>query len=159
MHKNATKCNETQRKWCKNKHGSSKIIDTLETYQYFKTRTGAVKKVTAPKPPAHGTKVINTDEELAHLIDVSIASKYGSDMVDATRTITQLASKFDEFKEQFKKEIENSLPQIIRSLMYENSGKTPIPPENSPFINLHSNTHTPGASASAMQPQIVVNSN
>jgi hypothetical protein len=37
MHKSATKCNETIGKWCKNKHGASKIIDTLETYQttYF----------------------------------------------------------------------------------------------------------------------------
>jgi hypothetical protein len=33
MHKNATKCNETLRKWCKNKHGASKIIDTFDTYQ------------------------------------------------------------------------------------------------------------------------------
>jgi hypothetical protein len=33
MHKNTTKCNETLSKWCKNKHGASKIIDTLETYQ------------------------------------------------------------------------------------------------------------------------------
>jgi hypothetical protein len=33
MHKNDTKCNETLSKWCKNKHGASKIIDTLETYQ------------------------------------------------------------------------------------------------------------------------------
>jgi hypothetical protein len=33
MHKNATKCNETLSKWCKNKHGASKIIDTLQTYQ------------------------------------------------------------------------------------------------------------------------------
>jgi hypothetical protein len=32
MHKSATKCNETQGKWCKNKHGASKIIDTFETY-------------------------------------------------------------------------------------------------------------------------------
>jgi hypothetical protein len=32
MHKNATKCNETLSKWCKNKHGASKYIDTLETY-------------------------------------------------------------------------------------------------------------------------------
>jgi hypothetical protein len=37
MRKNATKCNETLSKWCKNKHGASKIIDTLETYQYGKT--------------------------------------------------------------------------------------------------------------------------
>jgi ribonuclease HI len=33
MHKNATKCNKTQNKWCINKHGASKIIDTFETYQ------------------------------------------------------------------------------------------------------------------------------
>jgi hypothetical protein len=32
MHKNAMKCNETQSKWCKNKHGASKIIDTFEMY-------------------------------------------------------------------------------------------------------------------------------
>jgi hypothetical protein len=32
MHKSATKCNETIYKWCKNKHGASKIIDTFETY-------------------------------------------------------------------------------------------------------------------------------
>jgi hypothetical protein len=32
MQKNATKCNETLSKWCKNKRGASKIIDTFETY-------------------------------------------------------------------------------------------------------------------------------
>jgi hypothetical protein len=35
MHNSATKCNETIGKWCKNKHGASKIIDTLETYQAY----------------------------------------------------------------------------------------------------------------------------
>jgi hypothetical protein len=38
MHKSATKCNETVGKWCKNKHGASKIIDTLETYQVPKDK-------------------------------------------------------------------------------------------------------------------------
>jgi hypothetical protein len=32
MHKNATKCNKILSKWCKNKHGASKIIDTFGTY-------------------------------------------------------------------------------------------------------------------------------
>jgi hypothetical protein len=32
MHKNTTKRNETLSKWCKNKHGASKIIDMFETY-------------------------------------------------------------------------------------------------------------------------------
>jgi hypothetical protein len=39
MHKSATKCNETIGKWCKNKHGASKIIDTFETYQRPWSRT------------------------------------------------------------------------------------------------------------------------
>jgi hypothetical protein len=33
MYKNATKCNKSQSKWCINKHGAAKIIDTFETYQ------------------------------------------------------------------------------------------------------------------------------
>jgi hypothetical protein len=32
MHKSVTKCYVTLSKWCKNKHGASKIIDTFETY-------------------------------------------------------------------------------------------------------------------------------
>jgi hypothetical protein len=39
MHKSATKCNETLGKWCKNKHGASKIIDTFETYQREVTKS------------------------------------------------------------------------------------------------------------------------
>jgi hypothetical protein len=34
MHKNAMKYNKTQSKWCENKHVTSKIIDTFETYQF-----------------------------------------------------------------------------------------------------------------------------
>jgi hypothetical protein len=34
MHKSAIKCNEALGKWCKNKHGASKIMDTLETYHW-----------------------------------------------------------------------------------------------------------------------------
>jgi hypothetical protein len=33
MHKCATNCNKTLGKWYKNKHGASKIMDTLEMYQ------------------------------------------------------------------------------------------------------------------------------
>jgi hypothetical protein len=33
MHKSAMKCNKILGKWCKNKHGASKIMDMFETYQ------------------------------------------------------------------------------------------------------------------------------
>jgi hypothetical protein len=42
MHKSATKCNKTLGKWCKNKHGPSKIIDTFETYQRRRRQDPAV---------------------------------------------------------------------------------------------------------------------
>jgi hypothetical protein len=41
MHKNATKCNKTLSKWCKNKHAASKIIHTFETYQGDTFRVGS----------------------------------------------------------------------------------------------------------------------
>jgi hypothetical protein len=34
-------CNETLGKWCKNKHGASKIIDTLETYHFYRDLMGS----------------------------------------------------------------------------------------------------------------------
>jgi hypothetical protein len=45
MHKSATKCNETIGKWCKNKHGASKIIDTLETYQQDMEEVGDYRPI------------------------------------------------------------------------------------------------------------------
>jgi hypothetical protein len=45
MYKSATKCNETIGKWCKNKHGASKIIDTFETYQRARGCPGVVSGV------------------------------------------------------------------------------------------------------------------
>jgi hypothetical protein len=50
MHKNATKCNKTLSKWCKNKHGASNIIDMLETYQCHSIKTASTPRGT-PLPP------------------------------------------------------------------------------------------------------------
>jgi hypothetical protein len=44
MHKSATKCNETLSKWCKNKHGASKIIDTFDTYQSPSTKSNVSRR-------------------------------------------------------------------------------------------------------------------
>jgi hypothetical protein len=51
MHKSATKCKETLDKWCKNKHGASKIIDTLETYQRAASSPPPESLPTAGTPP------------------------------------------------------------------------------------------------------------
>jgi hypothetical protein len=54
MHKSATKCNETLGKWCKNKHGASKIIDTLETYQGTAVESSSASR-NLSTPPSSST--------------------------------------------------------------------------------------------------------
>jgi hypothetical protein len=59
MHKSATKCNETLGKWCKNKHGASKIIDTFETYHLptrrsMSTTTAGVASTSRRDRDGHG---------------------------------------------------------------------------------------------------------
>jgi hypothetical protein len=69
MHKNATKCNKIQSKWCINKHGASKIIDTFETYH----------------PRSHGsasgTKLLTADKGLL-LLRLTSDVKLGEDETD-----------------------------------------------------------------------------
>jgi hypothetical protein len=59
MHKNTTKCNKTLRKWCKNKHGASKIIDTFETYQLVRHLVSAV----AMSVSSNGTAITAENDE------------------------------------------------------------------------------------------------
>ena len=95
---------------------------------------------------------------------MSVASKYGSDMENTTRTITQaVANRLEEFKEQLNKDLEKCLPGHVRSLVLqgndEYSEKRPMPIDSSGFNNLPSNIHTPSASANAMQPHVPLNNN
>jgi hypothetical protein len=50
------KCNETLRKWCKNKHGASKIIDTFWTYHSSAAATNEFRwtEVSVPAPCRDG---------------------------------------------------------------------------------------------------------
>jgi hypothetical protein len=57
MHKNATKCNETLSKWHKNKHGASKIMDTLETYQGANDMSGESRGGSSPVSKGEGEYV------------------------------------------------------------------------------------------------------
>ena len=92
----------------------------LKLAGYAKTRNGVVKKVVPSPSDAFNTQVKNSTEEIAHLIDVSIASKYGSDMENTTRTITRaVANRLEEFKVQFNKDLENCLPGHVRSLLLQ----------------------------------------
>jgi hypothetical protein len=68
MYKNATKCNETIGKWCKNKHGASKIIDTFETYQYPKLNYSTMSLSLAPGGASLRVHMENTLQPARRLV-------------------------------------------------------------------------------------------
>jgi hypothetical protein len=74
MHKSATKCNETISKWCKNKHGASKIIDTFETYQTAEEieaeDRAKVKRKLAALRPTPTPKQVYTKEQKEWAFDM-----------------------------------------------------------------------------------------
>jgi hypothetical protein len=84
MHKNAMKCNETLSKWCKNKHGASKIIDTLETYH---RSSDVAVPVVAPLLKSH----IKGDRELQTVREMvgSENSKWGATRIWHGQTLQQ----------------------------------------------------------------------
>jgi hypothetical protein len=83
MHKNATKCNKTQSKWCKNKHGASKIIDMFETYQRpFLNTAGAVIDCNQGKV----TFKVNDKEHIVYF-PKKIARKYAFNSIRNIETI------------------------------------------------------------------------
>ena len=117
---------------------------------FQKTRNGVIKKVITPSSSGPlGAEVKSPTEEIAHLIDVSVASKYGSDMSNTARTITEaVATRLEEFKVQLNKDLENNLFRHAHPVVHnnENPGKQPMQSENGMLTTFPSYVHTPSAS-------------
>lgn len=138
---------------------------TLKLAGYQKTRNNIVKKIAATSPShPFGVEVKKSTEEITHLIDVSIASKYGSGMTNTTHTITKaVVDKFEEFKEQLSKDLGINLHHHALSLrlqsVHEYYDKKLMPMENNRVLNLPSNILMRGASANVIQPHVALNNN
>lgn len=109
----------------------------LKLAAYHKTRNGVIKKLNFIPP--HNPEVSKpiSAEEIAHLIDASVASKFGisNSMTNITHEINDsFISKLDEFKERFYKNFDSNLPREVRSVMLqvndEQLRKHPVLPEN-----------------------------
>jgi hypothetical protein len=72
MHKNTTKCIKTQSKWCINKHGASKIIDTFKTYQGAWTL-----RVAGSNPSSSSSRQHSSRSTVSHHV-LRIKTKAGS---------------------------------------------------------------------------------
>jgi hypothetical protein len=92
---------------------------------FQKTCTGVIKKtVLAITIAAIATPTVIpnlTPEELVKFIDVAVASKYGNDLMNFTHTITEeVCSTLDTFKTN----LQNMLPQQIRSVVQQVHGES-----------------------------------
>jgi hypothetical protein len=86
---------------------AQKMQEKLACYQ--KTRGGVVQKADTAK--ASTLKVNSaslTPEELVHLVDVSVASKYGTDLAQLTQALGEdVRSTLD----PYQRDLDNSLPR------------------------------------------------
>jgi hypothetical protein len=85
-----------------------------------KTRTGVIKKtILTIMTMATATPMVTpnlTPEELVKFMAVAVASKYGNDPTNFTRTITEeVCSTLDTFKTN----LQNTLPRQIRSVVQQ----------------------------------------
>jgi hypothetical protein len=87
---------------------------------FQKTRNGVIKK--ANKATASGTKVNSAlhPEDLAHMVDASVASKYGDDLTQLARVMAEdLRSTFDVLKQ----DLSSSLPRHVRAIVQQINGE------------------------------------
>jgi hypothetical protein len=96
----------------------AKMKEKLACYQ--KTRGGVVQKGDTSKA---STSKVNSSylahEELVHPVDVSVASKYGTDLAQLTRA---LAEDVHHTFNLFKNNLDGNLPRQIRSVVKEVTG-------------------------------------
>jgi hypothetical protein len=92
---------------------------------FQKTSTGVIKKtVSAIMTMAITTSMVTrnlTPEEFVKFMDVAVFSKYGNDLMNFTHTIIEeVHSTLD----TFKTDLQNTLPQQIRSVVQQVQGES-----------------------------------
>ena len=116
-----------------------------------KTRNGVVKKasITSVTPSASkplGDEVTKSTEEIVHLIDASVASKFGNEMNNSMHAMAKtMNDKLEEFKVQFSKDYGIGSPHHVPS--YTQLATQPIPTK----------FHEQDLSTSAIQPYAAPN--
>ena len=117
------------------------------------THTGVIKKtVPAITTTATATPTVTpnlTPEELVKFMDVAVASKYGNDLTNFTRTIIEeVHSTLD----TFKTDLQNALPRHIRSVVQQVHGESQSKqPDLEPSTPYPGSTSAPGNTSTFTQ--------
>jgi hypothetical protein len=111
---------------------------------FQKTHNGVIKK--ADTATASGAKVNSSlnPEDLVHMVDVSLAGKYGDDLTQFTRVMAEeLCSTFDVLKQDLSSSLPRQVRAIVQQINGEAQGKRH---EGSAVILNHNPTANPGNS-------------
>jgi hypothetical protein len=77
---------------------------------FRKTKNSAIKQTGGATTSNKKVSSSLTCEELAHMVDTSVASKYGVDVMEITRMISEgVCNSFHAFSYEFKQDITNSM--------------------------------------------------
>jgi hypothetical protein len=76
-----------------------------------------------------------TPEELVHLVDVSITSKYGADLAQLTRVLAEdVRSTIDSFKHDLHDNLPRQIRSVLKDVVGESQGKQPIDITSTPAL-------------------------
>jgi hypothetical protein len=88
---------------------------------FQKMRNGVIKKADTAATTDAKVSAQLSPEDLVHMVDVSVASKYGVDLTQFIRVIVEdLRSMLD----TFKTDLNISLPRLVRSIVQQIGGET-----------------------------------
>jgi alanyl-tRNA synthetase len=85
---------------------------------FWKTKNGAIKQTGGAGTSSEKVTSSVTCEELTHMIDTVVASKYGSNVTKIARMIYEgVCNSFNTFRSEFKQDMSNNMPRQIRSIV------------------------------------------
>jgi uncharacterized alkaline shock family protein YloU len=105
---------------------------------FQKTRTRVIKKtVSAVTTTTSATSSVTTNltpKELVKFMDVAVASKYGNDLMNFTRTITEeVCSTLDTFKTDLQNTLPRQIRLVVQRVQGESQGKQPVAEPSTPY--------------------------
>jgi alanyl-tRNA synthetase len=91
---------------------------------FRKTKNGVIKLIGGASTSSKKVSSSVTCQELAHMIDTAVASKYGTDVTEITHMISEgVRNSFDTFRSEFKQDMNNNMPRQIRSIVQQVQGE------------------------------------
>jgi hypothetical protein len=91
---------------------------------FRKTKNGVFKQGSGAGTSSKKVSPFVTCEELAHMIDTAVASKYGTDVTEITRMISEgVRNSFDTFRSESRQDMNNNMPRQIRFIVQQVQGE------------------------------------